>query len=162
MMRQNSIPTIPNPFNKDKLNQYEVNNDDRVKELCDSASKGIFKIEPKKELLYRILNMTKQLIDDAKLIDATNETTIETRLIQIIPPPKNIMCMGSNESLAKIIVGLFDIVKLLHLHLKSQETVAMGTRHATTNTKYKLIDDIINSNKNVDKQVIQNAQKLRN
>ena len=34
----------------------------------------------------------------------------------------------------------------------------MGTRHATTNAKYKLIDDIINLNKNIDKQVIQNVQ----
>ena len=48
MMRQNSIPTIPNPFNKDKLNQYEVNNDDRVEVLCYPSSKGIFKIAPKK------------------------------------------------------------------------------------------------------------------
>ena len=103
-MRQNSIPTIPNPFNKDKLNQYEVNNDGGVEVLCDSSSKGIFKIVPKKELLYRILNMKKQLIDDAKLIDAANDTTIETRLIQIIPTTTICIRTGSNESLAKIIV----------------------------------------------------------
>ena len=79
MMKQNLNPIILNLFNKDKPNQYEVKYDDRVEIICDSSSKGKFKIEHKKELLHQILNMKKELIN------VVNGTTIKERFLQIAP-----------------------------------------------------------------------------
>ncbi len=138
---------------------YEPTDQDRINRLIDSSKKGLCKGGNKKDLLFKVLQLKKELINIAR----DSNSDLEEKLSDVISNnlrSKNVIKNKSNTDLAAIIVSLFCVFEVLEERLKDQQRRTRNSSTRKPSPVIQLISQFTKLRQDVDNQIIEMIQQV--
>ena len=151
-MRQLENPVFPS-FEVSASHQgiLEISDEQRVDVLCETSRDAVMKMQPKQEMLWRLVAVRKDLIQDAGLIDISNNTNLKVNLEREVPNSKKLVRSMTNRKLAEKIVSLFELLELLNPYFESSHR---SSRSDSTNPKMQVVKDMLQLKMTIDSRAI--------